>query len=160
MRLAAGILTVALGACSSPTAQTPATPSSGFLLGGIQVNEADHQQWFRTLLGSGFDTVSITSYAKQGDWDSSNLWWDQEEPWVVEEIRGAKQAGLRVVLIPRVALDHAFPRNRFLWHGMIYPASEADVVEWFRRYREFVLRWAKVADEHDVEVLGIGSEMR
>lgn len=149
-----------LGACSSPTTQGPLTPTRDFLLGGIQVNEADHQQWFRTLLASGFDTVSITSYAKQGDWDSSNLWWEQEEPWVVEEIRGAKAAGLRVVLIPRVALDHAFPRNRFLWHGMIYPSTEADVAEWFRRYREFVVGWAKVAAEYEVEVFGIGSEMR
>jgi hypothetical protein len=153
-------LTVALVACSSSSTQIPPTPTRDFLLGGIQVNEADHQVWFRTLLASGFDTVSITSYAKQGDWDSSNLWWEQEEPWVVNEIRGAKEAGLKVVLIPRVALDHAFPRNRFLWHGMIYPASEADVVEWFRRYREFVVGWAKVAATHRVDVLGIGSEMR
>jgi hypothetical protein len=159
LRPIAGALIVVLGACNSPGTTTP-TPPPDFLLGGIQVNEADHQQWFRTLAASGFDTVSITSYAKQGDWDSSNLWWEQEEPWVVEEIRGAKAAGLRVVLIPRVALDHAFPRNRFLWHGMIYPSTEADVAEWFRRYREFVVGWAKVAAQHEVEVLGIGSEMR
>lgn len=136
------------------------SPPPGFLLGGIQVNEADHAVWFRELQRGGFNTVSVTSYAKQGDWDSSNLWWEAEEPWVVEEIRGAKAAGLEVVLIPRVALDHAFERNRFLWHGMIYPARDEDVLEWFRRYREFVLGWARIASELGVDVLGIGSEMR
>ncbi|MCB1228054.1 MAG: hypothetical protein KDK99_19775, partial [Verrucomicrobiales bacterium] len=161
MRLFAGVLAASLAiGCVPPTASAPPVPTSDFLLGGIQVNEADHSVWFQKLRERGFDTVSITSYAKQGDWDSSNLWWEDEEPWVVEEIRGAKAAGLRVALIPRVALDHAFPRNRFLWHGMIYPGSDADVEEWFRRYRQFVLRWAKVAAEHQVDVFGIGSEMR
>lgn len=130
-----------------------------FLLGGIQVNEPDHQAWFATLRDRGFDTVSITVYAKHGDWDSANLWWEAEEPWVEEEVRGAKAAGLRVVLIPRVALDHAFPRNRFLWHGMIMPTSDADLEEWFRRYREFVMRWARVAATHQVDVFGVGSEL-
>lgn len=54
-----------------------------FLLGGIQVNEPDHQIWVDALERSGFNTVAITVYAKQGDWDSTNLWFEEEEPWVV-----------------------------------------------------------------------------
>lgn len=176
-RLALALLSLGI-ACQAPMTDphplTEATPADGdsapsiaarkpgdpgFLLGGIMVNEPDHRAWFRALRASGFNAVSVTSYAKQGDWDSANLWWEAEEPWVVEEVRGAKAAGLAVVLIPRVALDHAFPRNRFLWHGMIMPRTDAEVVEWFRRYREFVLGWARVAEAHRVDVFGIGSEM-
>ncbi|HVR28003.1 MAG TPA: hypothetical protein VMS86_00590, partial [Thermoanaerobaculia bacterium] len=76
-----------------------------------------------------------------------------------EEARVARAAGLRAVLVLRVALDHAVARNRFLWHGMILPRDDAQVGAWFDRYREFVLRWAAVAEEAGIDVLGIGSEL-
>ena len=70
-----------------------------FMLGGIQVNEPDHHVWMEALDESGFNTVAITVYAKQGDWDSANLWFEEEEPWVVGEAVVAKEQGLRVVLV-------------------------------------------------------------
>ncbi len=130
-----------------------------FYLGGIQVNEPDHAAWIETLDNSGFNTVAVTVYAHQGDWDSDNLWFDDEAPWVVNEIREAKRGGLAVVLVLRVALDHAFGRNKFLWHGMIMPDTDAQLDEWFRRYRVFVERWARIAEEEGVDVLAVASEM-
>ena len=134
-------------------------PTPNFLLGGIQVNEADHERWAKSLLNNRFNTVSTTVYAHQGDWDSSNLWFDEEAPYVEQEIHITKEAGLAVVLIPRVAVDHAFPRNRFLWHGMIMPTRDEDVREWFRRYRRFVVQWARVAEREGVDLFAVGSEM-
>lgn len=134
--------------------------SKDFLLGGIQVNEPDQTIWTQALVEHGLDTVEVTVYAKQGDWDSANLWFDEdEEPWEIQEIREARARGLNVVLILRVALDHAFERNRFFWHGMIYPLTNEDVTEWFRRYRRFVLRWAEIAEEEGVDLLAVASEM-
>jgi hypothetical protein len=130
-----------------------------FFLGGIQVNEPDHEVWFEALERSGMNTVSTTVYAKQGDWDTAHLWWEEEEPAVVREIRGAKERGLHVVLIPRVALDHAFERNRFLWHGMILPSNDDGIDAWFALYREFVLKWATLAEREDVDVFAVGSEL-
>jgi hypothetical protein len=130
-----------------------------FYLGGIQVNEPDHQAWVEALDDSGFNTVALTVYAKQGDWDSANLWFDEEEPWVVGEAIVAKQNGLEVVLVLRVALDHAFERNKFFWHGMIMPTTDAEVDEWFRRYEAFVLRWARIAEDVGIDVLAVGSEL-
>ena len=130
-----------------------------FLLGGIQVNEPDHQVWIRALEEAEMNTVSVTVYAKQGDWDSSNLWFEDEEPWVLAEIRTAKASGLKVVLVLRVALDHAFSRNKFFWHGMIQPRSEADLTDWFWRYRQFTARWAAIAEEEGVDVLAVASEL-
>lgn len=135
----------------------PAQPD--FYLGGIQINEPDHEAWIDTLGDSGFNTVAVTVYAHQGDWDSDNLWFDEEAPWVVNEIRLARERGLSVVLVLRVALDHAFERNKFLWHGMIMPRTDAQLEEWFRRYRHFVLQWARVAEAEEVSVLAIASEM-
>lgn len=130
-----------------------------FLLGGIQVNEPDHEAWMEALAASGFNAVEVTVYARQGDWDSANLWWAEEEPWVVAEARAAEARGLRVVLVLRVALDHAYPRNRFFWHGMIQPGADEEVAEWFRRYAEFVGKWAAVARREGIDVLAIASEM-
>ncbi len=130
-----------------------------FWLGGIQVNEADHERWVAGLEAAGMNTVSVTVYAHQGDWDSENLWFDETDEAVIREIRTAKARGLEVVLILRVALDHAFAANRFLWHGMIQPRTEAQVEEWFRRYRQFVGGWAERAEAEGVDLLGVASEM-
>ncbi len=134
-------------------------PDPTFLLGGIQVNEPDHDLWVTRLREVGFNTVEATVYAKQGDWDTANLWWEEEEVWVVEEIKTARAAGLEVVLVLRVALDHAFERNHHYWHGMIWPESEAELTEWFGRYRQFVEKWAQEADRLGVTMLAIASEM-
>lgn len=130
-----------------------------FLLGGIQVNEPDHAHWLDRLEAVGMNTVAVTVYAKQGDWDSANLWWEEEEPWVVSEMRSARQAGLETVLVLRVALDHAFERNKFFWHGMIMPEGDAELDEWFARYRRFVVEWAEIAEAEGVTVLAVASEL-
>ena len=64
-----------------------------------------------------------------------------------------------MVLVLRVALDHAFARNKFFWHGMIMPKSDNLVDEWFDRYGRFVLRWARIAEKEGVDVLALASEM-
>lgn len=130
-----------------------------FYLGGIQVNEPDHDAWVQALTESGMNTVAVTVYAKQGDWDSTNLWWEEEEPWVIAEARAARRRGLDVALVLRVALDHAFERNKFFWHGMIMPDSDDALNEWFDRYSEYVLKWARIAEEEEIDVLAIGSEL-
>lgn len=135
------------------------TEQSPFYLGGIQVNEPDLDHWVESLDAAGLNTVSVTNYAKQGDWDSANLWWDDDRDGVLAEIRAAESHGLHSVLILRVALDHAFERNRFLWHGMIQPNTEEDLAEWFDRYERFVVEWARIAQDEGVDVLMVASEM-
>ncbi|MDH3524989.1 MAG: hypothetical protein OES32_15520 [Acidobacteriota bacterium] len=130
-----------------------------FLLGGIQVNEADHGAWVAALDGAGMNAVAVTVYARQGDWDSENLWYEDEEPWVLHEVREARRGGLDAVLVLRVALDHAYERNKFFWHGMISPRGDDRLDEWFRRYTEFVLRWAAIAEREGIAVLAVGSEL-
>jgi hypothetical protein len=151
------IVLVALGVAWDRLPRAETEPD--FLLGGIQVNESSNDRWLDRLAATGFNTVSVTDYAHQGDWDSYNLWFDGDDEGEIREIRAAKQRGFQVVLILRVALDHAFPRNEFLWHGMIQPKSEAELDEWFYRYRSFVHWWAETAEREGVDLLVIGSEM-
>lgn len=132
---------------------------ANFLVGGIQVNEPDHDVWMNALKSSGMNTVSVTVYAKQGDWESDNLWFEDEEASVLREIQTAKKHGVNVVLILRVALDHAYDRNAFFWHGMILPKNEKLLRSWFEKYNRFVKKWAKIAEKEDIQVLAIASEM-
>ncbi|MEE8524621.1 MAG: ankyrin repeat domain-containing protein [Thermoanaerobaculia bacterium] len=138
----------------------PAAPDPRpFLLGGIQLNEADHQRWSAALIQSGMNAVEVTVYATQGPWNRPHLWYSDAEPAVLAEIRAARKNGLQVVLILRLALDHSDPANRFLWHGLIFPETEAELAAWFRRYTDFVCKWARVAAAEGIEVLGIASEL-
>ena len=134
--------------------------SQTFLLGGIQVNEPDTDEWVSLLKDVGMNTLSVTVYARQGIWNSDNIWWNEQEESVVHEIRAAKKQGMKVVFIPRVTLDHYFEENRFLWHGMTMPESDESLKTWFHWYTVFVDKWAKVCEAEGVDVMAIGSEMR
>ncbi len=154
-RIAMLIVALALVA-SSGSAATERRP---FLLGGIQLNEDDHERWAASLIQAGMNAVEVTVYAHQGAWHSPELWFADEEPSVLAEIRAARRNGLQVVLILRVALDHNDPANRFLWHGLIHPRTEAQLAEWFRRYTAFVVKWARIAEAESALVVGVASEM-
>lgn len=140
--------------------QTLSTPAPTFYLGGIQVNEPDHDEWVSILKDVGMNTVSVTVYARQGIWNSDNIWWEVDEPYVIKEIRAAKKQGMQVVLIPRILLDHYFEENSFLWHGMVMPASDSLLSNWFQSYTTFVDKWAKICEQEKVDIMAIGSEMR
>jgi len=75
-----------------------------------------------------------------------------DEQWR-EIIRLAHHHGLRVILMPIVLLSH--PRGSE-WRGVINPPNWDD---WFDRYREFVLRFARIAEANRVEVMTVGSEL-
>ncbi len=153
------LLSAAGSVAQAPPSPAPGREPTPFLLGGIQTHETDHQRWVAALHRAGMNAVQVTVYAHQGPWNTAKLWYDTDQPSVLDEIRAARQNGLQVVLILRVALDHNEPDNRFLWHGLIYPESEPATKDWFRIYGELVLKWARIAEQEGIAVLGIASEM-
>lgn len=130
-----------------------------FYLGGIQINEANNEDWMKMLKKASMNTVEITVYAKQGPWNSDLIVHDSVDAGVMAEIRAAKAAGIKVFLILRVSLYHSFQENRFMWHGMILPKTPELIDKWFVNYQAFAEKWAKIAEEEGVEVFCIGSEM-
>ncbi|NKB89884.1 MAG: hypothetical protein GKS06_16855 [Acidobacteria bacterium] len=128
------------------------------LFGAIQVNEPNHDRWATALVDAGLDAVQVTLYARQQEWNGSELHWDRAAPWVVSEIRAAQRAGLNVTLVMRVALEHGLEANRHLWHGMIWPRD--DVVDsWFASYAEFVAWGAQIAADESVDLFTIANEL-
>lgn len=132
---------------------------SNFMVGGIQMNEGDQNKWINNLKYTGMNTVEVTVYAFQGRWNENNLWYYGANEGLKEEIRLAKAAGLKVVLILRLQLDHAFEDNKFYWHGMVFPETEYFLWRWFEQYNRFCRMWARIAEEEGVDVLVLGSEM-
>lgn len=155
---------LACGDVPAPVSTSPggvpalSTPPE-FYLGGIQVNEENLDTWFDALEARGMNTVSVTDYARQGLWDSDDLWWHETNPAVVDEVRAAQDRGMQAVLILRVDLNMAEARNRSFWHGMIHPASDEALASWFRKYTEYAVGWAEVAEREGVDMLMIGSEL-
>ena len=130
-----------------------------FYLGGIQVHEAELDGWLDALSSQSMNTVHVTEYARQGDWDSDDLEWHPVDGRIVEEIRAAEDRGFGVVYICRVHLENDLPRNEFLWHGMILPGSDELLASWFEKYRDFVVDRAAMAQREGVDVFVIGSEL-
>jgi len=129
-------------------------------VGGIQINEANQTDWAKNLRACGLNMAQVTAYANQGDWDSDQLWWDdQDTTHVINEIRAIKAEGVHVMMVLRVALQHNYTRNKFKWHGMIYPRNRTMRNEWFARYGHFVEMWAKICEREGVDIFAIGSEM-
>jgi hypothetical protein len=67
----------------------------------------------------------------------------------------AKAQGLRTILMPIVLLSH--PRNNE-WRGRIVPADR-DWDGWFKRYTQFIVHFARLAERHHVDLLMVGSEL-
>ncbi len=155
-----GAPTASVAAPAPATTTRPAQRPDSFptFFAGIQVNEPDHDLWAAALVDAGFDAVQVTLYARQQAWDGATLYWDREAPWVVSEIRAARRAGLRVILVMRVALEHGLPENRHLWHGMIWPRDEL-VADWFAAYGDFVRWGASLAADEGVDLFAIGNEL-
>lgn len=63
--------------------------------------------------------------------------------------------GMRRIVMPIVLLKN--PRNGE-WRGKIIPPGH-DWDGWFKRYRQFMVHWADLAEKHKVEVLMVGSEL-
>ena len=133
--------------------------SYNFLLGGIAIKEKHLDDWTNTFQRVGMNTIEVTVYAKQWNWYWDRLEDDSEIDGVVNEIRAAKAAGLNVVMVLRIQLQHWFPSSNFKWHGMIMPLTEPALQSWFNKYEAYCLKWAKICEAECVDVLAVGSEM-
>lgn len=134
-------------------------PPENFYLGGIAIKEAHLDDWTNSFKRVGMNTVEVTVYAKQWEWFWDRLHEDDEASGVINEIRAAKAAGLNVVMVLRVQLQHWFASNQFKWHGMIMPLTDAALQSWFDKYEAYCLKWAEICEAEGVDILVVGSEM-
>jgi len=105
----------------------------------------------------GADTVLISNAAVQEHAGSASFEIDPERtpspPQWQRIFQIAHDNGLRVILMPMILLEH--PRGTE-WRGQISPPNWDD---WLEQYREFILHFARIAAEGEVEVFMVGSEL-
>ncbi|NMO96598.1 glycoside hydrolase family 113 [Paenibacillus lemnae] len=87
----------------------------------------------------------------------------REEPTVTDEevrwaIRSAKELGLKVCLKPVVNVANGTWRAHIAFFDEEVP-GEPGWEAWFRSYGEFILHYARIAEEEGCEMLCIGCEM-
>ena len=114
--------------------------------------------------------------------DSENHWWGKTIEGNIAAIKMAKEAGLKVMLKPQVVLDYVtYPSGLFSnliklvdqggeivvdksdgasWRGDFSPDNEEDWRIWESSYSDYVIKLAYQAEELDVEVFCIGTELK
>ncbi|MFC1548855.1 hypothetical protein ACFL5E_02740 [Candidatus Omnitrophota bacterium] len=115
---------------------------------------------------------SLTEVAGVGaDWVSVLVTWYQTTPWsgdiqrtgktpsdesVIHVIRKAHELGMKVCL--KMHLD-LLDTSDGSWRGEIGCMRESEWDEWFDKYTEYILHYAKIAEKEKAEMLCVGTEL-
>lgn len=154
---------------AAPVKPLPAAPRQELLKADVPYHGVSWQihssegcvQSARELLGQiadlGADAVLISNAGYQEHAGSESFKIDPKvtpspEQWK-QIFKIAHDSGLRVILMPIILLSD--PRGTE-WRGVISPPSWDD---WFAQYRKFILHFARIAEENNVEVMTVGSEL-
>ncbi len=87
-------------------------------------------------------------------YDLSWQWWGETSEGVLQQIRDAKTAGLKVLLKP-----HVWVKGQG-WNGDFQCKKEADWSKWEQSYARYINAFAIMADSMEVEMFCIGLEYR
>jgi hypothetical protein len=117
-----------------------------------------YEQYVTEIADAGADTISLVTVGYQENASSASIFIDQRRtpgPARLKEIIAhARKRGLRVVLMPIVLLENP---DKSEWRGVIDPGAKWN--DWWEDYGNFVLHYAAIAEQTDVDVFMIGSEL-
>jgi len=109
---------------------------------------------------AGGNWISLTVFGRVWDKRGSGVTLDFERPFtetrqnVLATARAAHRRGLRVLLVPHLWLESGE------WRAELDPGTDQRWRAWERSYERFVLSWASVAEEADIDMLAAGVELR
>ena len=87
------------------------------------------------------------------DGDSLNIMY-HDSSWV-SQIQEFRSAGFKVFFKPHVWIRKPAEGK---WRSDIFPAAEKDWTVWKETYRDFILRYARVAERGEAEMFCVGTE--
>ena len=127
-------------------------------------DEHPYEQYIREIAATGADTICITVFGYQENASSTSIFIDARKTPSQRRLRELLEYcrrddpktgkhALKVVLMPIVLLEN---RRGEEWRGTIRPSNWAD---WWRRYTDFILYYAGIAQDTGVDVLMVGSEL-
>ena len=84
---------------------------------------------------------------------SKYQWWGEKPEGVRKTIQLAKESGIGILLKPQVYVPGS-------WPGGIQFDNEKDWEKWEKEYSEYILTFAKIAQEEKVDIFCIGTEFK
>jgi len=118
--------------------------------------------WELDTLGSfGVSHISQTPFGWQADPNLPDIKWEShsDKMWWGESLKGmntttvlGRQKGIESILKP-----HLWVRGS--WPGTISMKNEKDWAVWFGQYTDFILYFARFAEENQIPILCIGTEL-
>lgn len=142
---------------------TPAKPSKVGEFRGIALQlhnpSPDHpyEQYIGQIAETGANTICLVVTAYQENCSSTSLFIEgrksPSKQRLLELIALCRKRSMRVVLMPIVLLEN--PREGE-WRGKIEPGNWDN---WWEDYTNYIIHYAQIAEQADVDVLIIGSEL-
>ena len=109
------------------------------------------------MKAQGFESISFVIH-----WHQDNIYSHQiraqgkewvDDPRLINSISYAKRLGLKVMLFPIIWLEHRKARE---WRGVLKPTYPK---RWWKSYRKFIIHYARISQDLQIEWLSIGSEL-
>ncbi len=108
--------------------------------------------------------IAQTPFGWQRDYNKPEIrrsqgnrsYWGERDLGLIHTTKLAKQAGIKTLLKPHIWLIN---RDDGKWLGDIDMQSEEEWQQWFSNYSEFILHYACLAEEQNIEALCIGTEL-
>lgn len=111
------------------------------------------------LAQTGAEWVQIVTTYYQDNYDTKRIFPTEKTPSdksLIHVIRRAHQLGIKVMLKPHIDLLN---ESDGLYRGDIGFQTETDWQAWFLEYQNFILHYARLAQESGVELFSIGTEL-
>lgn len=121
---------------------------------------AAYRRGLREARRMGATWISVTPFARAWDLEPTGLdlsfeaRFEDNRASITRAIEQAHAEGLRVMLVPHLWVETGE------WRALIDPKSEEGWRRWEAAYRAFVLAWAEVARDTQVDLLSVGVELR
>ncbi len=135
-------------------------PIESLLHPGVGYGSPAYERTLDEAVLLGATWVSLTPFGRTWDLRPTGIDLTFEAPFednrraVLAAARQAHARGLRVFLVPHLWVE------THEWRGFINPGDEAAWARWTEAYRAFLLTWAEVAREGEVDMLSVGVELR
>ena len=116
----------------------------------------DSLHYLKTRVGA--EWIALNPFAYQHTYDDPHIYLEADPPdaHLRHAIQEAHRLGLKVMLKPHIWLRD---RSNDKWRGAIEMADEERWGLWFSDYERFILHYAKLAADEQVELFCIGTEL-
>lgn len=127
----------------------------------FRIRDTTNFEWIADL---NIDWITLVPWGFQEDVDSPDIRHHNGDSIMIAEsdkywlgyIRQVREAGFKVFIKPHVWINK--PKNN-QWRADVFPKNEQEWEVWKNTYRDFILRYARIAEEAKAEMFCVGAEL-